>query len=41
MNDCIDPDDIKILYCSTCNDQHQVMCGVTECPDCGKEGEVE
>ncbi len=37
----IDPDDIALLYCQKCDVSHQVMCGESECPECGEIGEID
>lgn len=32
-----DPDDIVLMYCEDCDEEYQVIAGVTECPICNKE----
>ena len=35
----IDPDDLELRYCPSCDEEYQTMSGETECPICGKETE--
>ena len=35
----VDPDDVMLMYCETCDEEYQLMSGETECPICGNEVE--